>query len=103
MLATLRKLGIRDSLRAAREIIRGGGPVAARLVSVGHPEGTLFTTTEVVLEVERRDGGTTKLAPNLPVPAPYAWAYRIARAFQLPLVSTLEPTDVGFSVRVPGR
>jgi len=103
MYRLLKRLGIRDTIRAVREIAHGGGPVAARLVSVGRPQGLIFTTSEVMLEVERGDGGTTTLAPSLPVPPPYAWAYRVAHALGVPLVSTLEPTDVGFSVRVPGR
>lgn len=101
MLSALRRLGIRDSFRAVREIVRGGGPVAVRLVSVGRPEGLLVPTTKFVLEVERRDGGTTELHPSLPVPPPYAWAYRVARVLRVPVVSRVEPTDLAFSVRVP--
>lgn len=84
-----------------RQIWRGGGPARVRLVRVGRPEGLIATTSEVELEVETREGTTAKLAPGVPVPPPYAWAYRVARALNVPLVAKLEPEDLGFSVRVP--
>lgn len=77
MLGAIRRFGIRDSLRAVRDIVRGGGPAGIRLLGVGSPEGIIAPTSEVDLEVRLRNGGTARLSPGIPIPAPAAWAYRI--------------------------
>ena len=51
-----------------------------------------------MLEVESRDGTVSRFAPALPVPMPYAWAYRVARRLGVPLVRGYEPEKVGFAV-----
>ena len=74
-----------------------------RLVSVGHPEGWFLPTSEVVLEVKAKDGTVSCSAPAFPVPWPVAWAWRIARLLGVPLVRSIQPESVGFSVAVPRR
>lgn len=94
---------IRDGVRNLCAIHKGGGPKLVRLTGIGRPEGWFVPTSEVRLEVETDDGSKVELKPVVPVPFPYAWAYRVARRLGVPLVSTLEPDDVKFSVPVPGR
>ena len=85
MLSALRRLGIRDSAHALRQVWNGGGPGRVRLSRICPPRGWVFPTTEVVLEVVAKDGRKATLSPALPVPFPYAWAYRVARALGVPL------------------
>jgi hypothetical protein len=85
VLSLLRRLGIRDTVRAARDIRRGGGARSVRVKRIGPPEGLVFATSAVELEVVARDGSRATLSPGFPVPFPYAWAYRVARALGVPL------------------
>jgi hypothetical protein len=94
---------IRSVARDLRSVAGGGGPKRLRLVAVGEPRGLLVPTSTVTLEVEARDGTTTRLTPELPVAWPYAWSWRLARLLRVPLVSSVEPEDLSFSVGVPGR
>ena len=94
---------IRDAVRDIRSISGGGGPAKLKLVSVGHPEGLIVPTSEIVLEVTSKDGKKARFAPAMPVPWPYAWAYRVARALKVPLVRSLDPEQVSFEVAVPRR
>jgi hypothetical protein len=93
---------IRDAARQIRRI-SGGGPRRLRLVSVGHPEGVIVPTSRITLAVEARDGTKTKLEPELPVPWPNAWTWRLARLLKVPLVRSVEPEHVSFSVAIPHR
>ena len=91
---------------AAREVKRlagGGGPARIRLARVGEPRGLILPTAEVELEVQARNGTVTTYKPALPVAWPYAWAWRLARLLKVPLVRSLEPEKISFSVGVPGR
>lgn len=94
---------IRDAARRIREVSGGGGPKRLRLVSVGHPEGLLIPTARIELEVEAKNGQKTKFSPDVPVPWPYAWSYRVARLLKVPLVRSYEPERASFSVPVPRR
>ena len=94
---------IRRAVRNIRRVLRGGGPRLFRLRSVGHPEGWVIPASTVTIEVEAHDGRTERFAPQVPIPFPYAWAYRIARRLRVPLVREIEPDRVGFEVGVPGR
>lgn len=94
---------IRDGIRNLKAIRDGGGPKLVRLAGVGRPEGWFIPTSEIRLEVETDHGLTVELKPVVPVPFPYAWAYRVARKLGVPLVSSLEPEDVRLEVPVPGR
>lgn len=90
------------SAQDIRSVIAGGGPRLVRLVRVGEPTGLIVPTSEIVLEVEARDGTKVTLEPEVPVPFPWAWAIRIARRLGVPLVSDLEPESFRFQVAIPG-
>jgi hypothetical protein len=94
---------IRRAVRDIRRVFGSGGPRLVRLKSIGHPEGWIIPTTTVMIEVESRDGRTERFAPQVPIPFPYAWTYRIARRLGVPVVRDVEPERVGFEVGVPGR
>jgi hypothetical protein len=81
MFTLIRRLGIRDSLRATRDVIRGGGPAGIRVLGVGAPEGLVVMTSEIDLEVKLRNGGTTRLSPGIPLPLAAGWAYRVGGYF----------------------
>ena len=94
---------IREAARQIRRLSGGGGPRRLRLVSVGHPQGVIVPTSRITLEVEARDGTKQRFEPELPVPWPYAWTWRLARLLNVPLVRSVEPEHVRFSVSVPHR
>ena len=100
--APMRALSIPLSLaRSAgriKDVATGGRPKGVRLVEVGHPEGLIFQSSRVVVDVIGGDGRVTRFEPELPVPFPYAWGYRLARRLGVPLVSDVEPSDLGFQV-----
>lgn len=80
MLGPIGRLGIRNSIRATRDMVRGGGPAGVRLLDVGEPEGILAPTVKLSFEIPLRDGGTTHLEPGIPIPPPAAWAWRAGKA-----------------------
>jgi hypothetical protein len=94
---------IRDGVRNLRKIHAGGGPKLVRLAGIGQPDGWFLPASEIRLEVEAVDGSKVELRPVVPVPFPYAWAYRVARRFGVPIVSTIDPEKVRLAVPVPGR
>lgn len=102
-LRILNPFRIRRVVRQIRGVSSGGGPAAIRLARIGRPEGWFLPAAEIVLEVRARDGSVTTFEPALPVPFPYAWAYRIARRLGVPLVSSFDPEQVSFELGVPGR
>jgi hypothetical protein len=94
---------IRDAARDVRRILGGGGPAAVRLLGIGQPRGLLVPTSELTIEVEARDGHTERFRPQIPIPFPYAWVYRLARRLNVPVVRSLRPEDARLEVPVPGR
>jgi hypothetical protein len=92
---------IRDTLRGLRRIRREGGPAEVRLEKLERPRGWLFPTSEATLGIRTRSGGRVELTPELPVPWPYAWGYRLARQANVPIAASLEPDDIRLSVPVP--
>lgn len=80
MFGVIGRLGIRSSIRAVRDTIRGGGPAGLRLLDVHPPEGMIAPTVTVELEIPLRNGGSASLAPGIPLPPPAAWAYRVGKA-----------------------
>ena len=94
---------IREAARQIRRVSGGGGPKRLRLVSVGHPAGIFIPTSRITLEVEARDGTKTRFEPDVPVPWPYAWTWRLAHKLGVPLVRSVEPEKLSFSVPVPRR
>lgn len=99
----LNPLHLRDGVRDIRRILRGGGPKLVRLAGVGQPKGLIFPAAAVRIEVEARDGTKVELDPRFPVPFPYAWAYRLARRLDVPLVGVLDPDRLRFELAVPRR
>lgn len=102
-LKLLNPFRIRAAVRAVRESTGGGGPVAIRVTGVERPRGWLIPASRVTLEVKARDGSVTRFQPELPIPFPYAWAYRITRLLGVPLVRSLDPERIRFEVPIPGR
>jgi hypothetical protein len=95
-------LQLRDIAGIAREVRAGGGARRVRLVEVRRPDGLVFPTVSAVVEIETAEGKTVTRRPELPVPFLYAWAYRLAHRLRVPLVSSIEPTDLSVDVPVPG-
>jgi hypothetical protein len=102
-LRLLNPFRIKKVVRQIREASGGGGPKSVRLAGVSHPEGWIVPTARVCLEVVARDGSVTRFEPNVPIPFPYAWAYRIARKLHVPLVSSIDPGRLRAKVPIPGR
>jgi hypothetical protein len=82
---------LRDLGRDVCRIGSGGGPRSLRINGIGKPAGWLLPTSRVGLEVVARDGSLASFEPELPVPVPLAYAYRLARALDVPLLGTVEP------------
>ena len=80
MFSLIKRLGIRDSLRAGRDVIRGGGPAGIRIVDSHSPEGLIVLTVQVDLEIPLRDGGKTTLSPGIPLAPMFAWPWRVGKA-----------------------
>jgi hypothetical protein len=102
-LSLLNPFRIRHAAHRIREVAGGGGPKAIRLAGVSHPEGWIIPTARVTLEVIAKDGTITRFEPGLPVPFPYAWAYRLARVLRVPLVSSINPERIQARFPIPGR
>jgi hypothetical protein len=102
-LRLLNPFRIRDAVRGICEASGGGGPKAIRLAGISHPEGWIVPTARVSLEIVARDGTVTRFAPGVPIPFPYAWAYRIARKLRVPLVSSIDPERLEAEMPIPGR
>jgi hypothetical protein len=94
---------IRDAAREIKRLRAGGGPARIRVARVGEPRGVIVPTAEVELQVQAKDGSVTTFKPTLPVPWPYAWSWRVARKLNIPLVRSLDPEGIRFSVGVPRR
>lgn len=92
---------LRDGFRGLRKIAAGGGPKSIRVAGIGLPEGWIVPTSEVRLAIETHDGTKVELDPRVPLPFLYAWAYRLARRLNVPLVASVDPGDVRFSVPLP--
>jgi hypothetical protein len=98
----LSPLSLVSGFRNLHSVASGGGPKLVRLVSVGAPEGLVIQTSEVVLEVEAKDGRTVRMAPQLPMPFLWGWGIRLARKLGVPLISDLKPEHFSAEVPVPG-
>ena len=94
---------IRAAAREIKRMRKGGGPARIRLARIGHPEGIVVPTAEIELQVQAKDGTVTTFKPALPVPWPYAWSWRLARLLKVPLVRSLDPERVRFTLGVPRR
>lgn len=94
---------IRAAAREVKRLRAGGGPARIRVARVGEPQGIIVPTAEVEIQVQARDGTVTEYTAALPVPWPYAWGWRLARRLNLPIVRSLDPEGIRFTVGVPGR
>jgi len=79
----------------------GGGPKLVRLAGIGSPEGLIVPASPVRIEIEARDGTKVEMSPRVPVPFPYAWAYRLASRLGVPLVAGFDPERIRFELGVP--
>lgn len=79
MFGLISRLGIRSSLRAARDTIRGGGPAGIRIAEVHPPEGFIVPTVTVDIEIPTRNGRVAELSPGFPLLSPLAWGYRAGK------------------------
>jgi hypothetical protein len=93
---------IRDAVRTIRRVL-GADPKLDRVVGVGHPDGWFLPASTIEIEVEGKNGRKERFCPVIPIPFPYAWAWRIARLLKVPIVRSVEPEKLGFTVPVPGR
>jgi hypothetical protein len=84
-----------------RRIASGGGPRRVRVLGVGQPTGLIVPSSRLKLEVVSRSGAKTRWEPEIPVPFPYAWAYRLSRWLGVPVVSSHDPENLSFSVPLP--
>lgn len=86
----------------ARRVAAGGGPSRLRVRGLSQPTGLIIPSLRLKLELEARNGAKADWQPEIPVPFPYAWAYRLSRRLGMPVISSHDPEDLTFSVRLPG-
>jgi hypothetical protein len=89
---------------AAARVFRaasGGGPSRVRVLGLGRPTGLIIASSRLKLEVEARNGAKTRWEPEIPIPFPYAWAYRLSRWLHVPVISSHDPENLTFSVKLP--
>lgn len=79
----------------------GGGPSRLRVRGLGQPTGLIIPSSRLILEIETKNGVKTRWEPEIPVPFPYAWAYRLSRWLHVPVISSHDPEDLTFSVTLP--
>jgi hypothetical protein len=79
-------------------VATGGGPKSVELVRVGEPEGWILPSSELVVDVEARNGTRVRIEPELPMPFAVGWGIRLARRLGVPVISTLEPENLNFRV-----
>jgi hypothetical protein len=72
-----------------------------RLLKIEQPRGVLLTSSPLLVDVDTAAGETVRIDTEIPIPPPYAWAYRVARRLRLPLASTLDPEKIHFEFPVP--
>lgn len=87
----------------ARAIRKGGGARTLRLDGIGKPEGWVFPTSTIAIEVVAKDGTKRRFEPDVPVPWPVAYGYRAARKLGAPLISDHEPEEIELKVSRPLR
>jgi hypothetical protein len=99
----LRPKYIREAVRQIQIVRKHGGPRRIHVLHVGRPQGLIVNASDLLLEVEAKDGTRHKIETAVPLPFFYAWAYRLSRLLHVPLISKLDPERVRFSVPVPSR
>jgi hypothetical protein len=84
-----------------RRIASGGGPTRIRVRGVSRPSGLIIPSSRITLEIETKKGAKTRWEPEIPLPFPYAWAYRVSRWLRVPVISSHDPENLAFSVTLP--
>ena len=102
-MSLLNPIDMARHLSDLREVARGGGPKALSLLRVGEPHGLIVPRSEVIVEVEARNGRKVRFDPEVPLPFMLGWAIRVARALNVPVISSVEPESFRFRVPVPRR
>jgi hypothetical protein len=87
----------------ARRIASGGGPSRLRVRGLGQPSGLIIPSSRLKLEIEARNGAKTRWEPEIFVPWPYAWAYRLSRRLGVPVISSHDPENLKLSVPLLSR
>ena len=102
-------LGIRAGFRKARSIVQDahafvrGNVQNARLVSVSEPKGILWPKSQLGLELQGEDGKVHPFEREVPMPFFMAWGYRLGRRFNLPLVRSIDLSELmAFELRREG-
>jgi hypothetical protein len=90
-----------DAIVRVARVALGGGPSRLRVRGITQPSGLLIPSSRLRLEVEARNGETSRWEPQIPLPFPYAWAYRVARWLRVPVISSHDPEDLVFTLRLP--
>jgi hypothetical protein len=85
-----------------KRLVSGGGPRRLRVRGLGQPTGLILASSQLKFEIEARNGTKTRWEPEIPVPFPFAWAYRVSRWFRVPVISSHDPENLTFSVTLPG-
>ena len=86
-----------------RRMASGGGPTRLRVRGLGQPSGLIVPSSRLRLEFEARDGRKARWEPEIPIPFPYAWAYRLSRRLGVPVISSHDPENLSFSIPLPRR
>lgn len=90
-----------DALVRVARVAVGGGPSRLRVRGLTEPSGLLIPSSRLRLEVEARDGTTSRWEPRIPLPFAYAWAYRLARGLRVPVIASHDPENLAFTLRLP--
>lgn len=99
-MGVLRAVSLRQ-LAGLGDVAKGGGPRVVRLLRVGEPRGLFVPRSEVIVEIEARNGTKVKVDPTVPMPFVLGWAIRLARMVNAPLISAVDPESLSFSLRLP--
>jgi hypothetical protein len=99
----LRPKYIRAAARQIGIVRKHGGPRRIHVLHVGRPHGLIINASDLLLEVEAKDGTRHQIATAVPLRFFYAGADRLSRLWHVPLISKLDPERVRFSVPVPSR
>ena len=92
-----------QAIAKAHRLTSDGGPARVRVHGLGQPSGWIVPSSRLKLEIEARNGTRTHWEPEIPVPFPYAWAYRLSRWLRVPVIASHKPEDLKFSVPLLAR
>lgn len=95
--------GVPGAVAQAHRIASGGGPSRLRVRGLGQPSGLIIPSSRLKLEIEARNGAKARWEPEIPVPFPYAWAYRLSRRLGVPVISSHDPENLKLSVPLLNR